>query len=98
MFTSQVIQWSVFLVSCLGIFDDAMKFEYLKFLNLIFSRMERAFEVKQKTFFQASQSLPFRLEKQARKNVADTTFKQLLFPLKWSGNLWFYDDFRGREN
>ena len=39
--------------------------------------MKRAFEVKQKTFFQVSQVLSFRLEKQTSKNVADTTFKGL---------------------
>ena len=38
--------------------------------------MKRAFEVKSKTFFQVSQLLSFKLEKQISKNVADTIFKQ----------------------
>ena len=33
------------MLSCLG-FDDVMTFEYLKILNLIISKMKRAFEVK----------------------------------------------------
>ena len=37
--------------------------------------MQRAFEVKQKTFFIVSQVLSFRYAKQTRKNVVDTTFK-----------------------
>ena len=36
--------------------------------------MEKAFEVKQKIFFQVPQVLSVRLEKQTSKNVADTTF------------------------
>ena len=39
--------------------------------------MTRAFEVKQKTFFQVSQVLSFGFEKQTSKNVADTTFNIL---------------------
>ena len=39
--------------------------------------MKGAFEVKQKTFFLASQVLSFRHKKQASKNVADTTFKDI---------------------
>ena len=50
-----------------------MTFEYLKNESLIISRTERAFEMKQKTFFLVSQVLRF--TKQTRKNVADTTFK-----------------------
>ena len=37
--------------------------------------MKRAFEVKQKTFFHASQVLSFRYKKQTSKNVANTIFK-----------------------
>ena len=55
-------------------FDDVMIFEYLKSYDLTNSRMKRAFEVKEKTFFFVSQVLSFRLEKQTSKNVADTTF------------------------
>ena len=39
---------------------------------MIFLTMKKAFEVKQKTFFQVSQVLSFRLEKQISKNLADT--------------------------
>ena len=45
--------------------------------------MERAFEVKQKTFFQVSQLLSLRLEKQTSKNVADTTFESNCIFLAW---------------
>ena len=41
--------------------------------------MTRAFEVKQKTFFQVSQVLSFRFEKQTSKNVADTTFNNISY-------------------
>ena len=44
-----------------------MKFEYLKFKNLIFLRKEIAFEVKQKTFFFVSQVLSFRLKNKLAK-------------------------------
>ena len=30
VFTSQIIQWNVLHVSCLGILDDIMTFEYVK--------------------------------------------------------------------
>ena len=73
-----------FLV-CAEPFDDFMKFENLKFWNLIFSRTQRAFEVKWKTFFLVSQVLSFRLKKQTSKNVADTTFTfQLVLLSFWS--------------
>ena len=52
-----------------------MKFEYLKYQNVIFSRTKRAFKVKWKTLFQVSQVLFFKPEKQTSKNVADTAFK-----------------------
>ena len=46
--------------------------------------MKRAFEVKQKINFLASQVLSFRHAKQTSKNVADTTFKfDLGHILKW---------------
>ena len=54
-------------------FDDVLKFDYLKFQNLIFSRTERALEVNKKTFFLVSQVLSSRLKKQTSKN--DTYFK-----------------------
>ena len=38
--------------------------------------------MKQKTFFLVSQVLSFRHQKQASKNVADTTFKDIKFPVK----------------
>ena len=41
--------------------------------------MTRAFEVKQKTFFQVSQVLSFGFEKQTSKNVADTTFNNIIY-------------------
>ena len=50
-----------------------MKFEYLKFYILIFSRKKRDFRVK--IFFLVSQEVSFRLKKQTSKNVVDITFK-----------------------
>ena len=55
-----------------------MKFEYLKFYSLIFSRTKRAFEVK-KTCFLVSQKLSFRLKKQTNKIVADTALNHVNF-------------------
>ena len=46
---------------------------------MIISRTKRAFEVKWKTIFLVSQVLSFRREKQTSKNVAETTFKIVLF-------------------
>ena len=42
--------------------------------------MKRAFEVKQKTFFIASQVLSFRLTKQTSKNLVDTIFTDQCSP------------------
>ena len=54
--------------------------------------MQRAFEVKQKTFFIVSQVLSFRYAKQTRKNVVDTTFKITNWFCKIPGyNFKFYD-------
>ena len=44
---------------------------------MIISRTTRAFEVKWRTFFLASQVVPFRHTKQASKNVVDTNFNHL---------------------
>ena len=41
--------------------------------------MERALEVKRKTFFLVSQVLFFTRKKQTNKNVAGTTFKRLVY-------------------
>ena len=41
--------------------------------------MERAFEVKSKTFSQVSQVLFFKLEKQTSKHVVDPTFDEYVF-------------------
>ena len=50
-----------------------MKFEYINFQILIFTRTKGDFGVK--TFFLVSQLASFRLKKQTEKNVADITFK-----------------------
>ena len=55
-------------------FNDAMTFKYLKSRNLIISRTKRAFEVKQNTFFLASQLHPGSLTKQTSKNLPHITF------------------------
>ena len=52
-----------------------MKFEYIKYLNLIFSRTKRAFQVKKKTFFQVPQVLFSRHEKATNRDVPDASFK-----------------------
>ena len=52
-----------------------MKFDYIKYLNLIFSRTKRAFQVKKKTFFQVPQVLFSRHEKATNRNVPDASFK-----------------------
>ena len=44
-------------------FDDVMKFENLKYQNLIFWWTKSAFEVKQKVFFLVWQLISFRLKK-----------------------------------
>ena len=57
-------------------FCDSMKFEYI-WIILVFSRMKRTIEVKQKTFFLfflISKVLSFILKKQTSKNVEDTIF------------------------
>ena len=41
--------------------------------------MERALEVKRKTFFLVSQVLSFTRKEQTSKNVAGTTFKRLVY-------------------
>ena len=51
VFTSQVIPYNMFRVSCLC-FDDAMTFKYLESWNLIISRTKRAFEMKHFSLFQ----------------------------------------------
>ena len=51
-----------------------MTFNYLRAHNTVISRTKRDFEVKEKTFFFASQVLSFRHTKQTSKNVVDATF------------------------
>ena len=55
-------------------FNFTMIFKYLKSKNLIISRTKRAFEVKQNTFFLASQLRPCSLTKQTSKNLPHITF------------------------
>ena len=50
-----------------------MKFEYLKFYILIFSRTKRDFGVK--GFFLVPQLASFKLKKQTDKNLVDIAFK-----------------------
>ena len=49
-----------------------MKREYLKMLKFDFVKNEKSFWSE--TFFEVSQVLSFRLEKQTSKSVADTIF------------------------
>ena len=72
MFTSQVIQYNVFHVSCLGIWW-LHHIPISGKLKLDFLNTEKSFQSEIKTFFLILQVLSFRLTKQSSKNVADTT-------------------------
>ena len=57
-------------------FDDVMKLEYLKILELDFEvkLVKKSFWSELKTIFQVFQVLSFRLKNQTSKNVADAFF------------------------
>ena len=56
-------------------FDSKFSFVILHKLNLNISRMKRAFEKKQKTFFLVSKVLSSRLKKENSKNISGINFK-----------------------
>ena len=74
MFTSQFIQWNVFLVLCLGIWwrHEIWKCKILKF---DFLENEKSFWSEIRNIFLAWQVLVFRLKKQTGKTVAKTVTK-----------------------
>ena len=77
MFTSQVIQWNVFLILCLSI-GWQHKISKCRILKFDFLESEKSFWSEIKIFSLVWQTLLFRLKKQTSKNVADTTFKTLV--------------------
>ena len=83
VFTSQVIQWNIFLVLCLGIWwcHDSWKCRILKFG---FLEDEKSFWSETKNIFPSLTSAPVWIKKQTSKNVADITFDNHLI------NGWLY--------
>ena len=77
IFSKKLFSKMYILVLCLD-FDDVMKFENLKNLNLIFSRTKRAFQENLKAFFLVWEVLLCRLKKQTSKTVAGTIFNLFL--------------------
>ena len=62
-------------------FDDVMIFEYAKMFKFDYLKNEKSFRSEVKSIFLVSQMLSFRHAKQTSKNVADTTFKDLMLEI-----------------